>query len=56
MKICQETDRIKRPKTLIMLIKPNHKMIIIFDKNDKPVAYNNGLIWTEYCNELYNYL
>ena len=45
-------------KTLIMLTKPNHKkMMIIFDKNDKPLADNNGLMqmWTEYCNELYNY-
>ena len=46
-------------KPLKMLTKPNHKkMLIIFDKNDKPLKENNGLMrrWTEYCNELYNYL
>ena len=32
-------------KTLIMLTKPNHKkMMIIFDKNDKLLADNNGLM------------
>ena len=33
------------------------KIMIIFDKNDKPLADNNGLMrrWTAYCNELYNY-
>ena len=30
--------------------------MIIFDKNDKHLPDNNGLMrnWTEYCNELYN--
>ena len=31
--------------TLMMVTKPNHKkMMIIFDKNDKPLADNNGLM------------
>ena len=32
-------------------------MMIIFDKNDKPLSDNNELMrrGTDYCNELYNY-